>query len=77
MMGGDKVAVGGKPLQVWSSSETCLCICEAYQLVKRFAIWGEWSRGKGGSGMEVLRVCFFMYSGNQTEEVVCADLYAG
>ena len=26
--------------------------------MKGFAVWGEWPRGKGGSGTEVLRVCF-------------------
>ena len=46
-MAGVKVVVGGKTLQTWSSPETCLCIWEVHQVVKRFAIWGEWSRGYG------------------------------
>ena len=54
MMAGVKVAVGGKTLQTWSSPETCLCIWEVHQLVKRFAIWGEWWRGKCGSGTELI-----------------------
>ena len=49
---------------------------EAHQLVQRLAIWGECSRGKGGSGTEVLRICFFMYS-DQAEEETRADLHAG
>ena len=57
MRGGGKVATGGKALRVGSSPETCLCICEAHQLVKGFAVWGgvvKGSRWQWHGGVAVL-----------------------
>ena len=80
MMGGPKVAMGGKMLQVWSSSATCLCTCvvapvgEAFcHLVSgqgvRVAVARRWCRFSI-SCPAAIRYGFFLY-------VHHLDMYSG